>query len=334
MILNDFLNLEPEDRSESILFVSHDVIIYQQSNQIIAGSCGGDILSKTTAPVDCFKYEFLEFPESVLFIFNGERLILIDKNGIDPISTRLDPIRTGKVISKLFNGYGENSIIFATKQRDTIQFINYNFINNSKLAQTSSWKVNSLTDMCITPDHILFAVLDGSRIICCDMKTGETLWTRFETSTVGRGINVHNGELIYVCQNMLKKFNGQTVTALNLSLSVNSIEHQDEWHIYATANEQKNVFCYHVSSNNIDWQIYGHKKIIDSIAVKNVYKSDILVTQSIDNIAFINLESGQVEFNLRVPNLFRIRKTSDHIFLQKTTGNTILIAGQENAKIN
>jgi hypothetical protein len=328
-ILHDSLRIDTEDRPDPILFISHDIIIYLQENQIITGSCRGEILSQVAAPVDYFKYEFLEFSDAVLFIFNGDRLILLDKHGHNPLITKLDPVRTGKIVGKLYPGYGENSVIFATKQRDTIQFINYNFISNSKLAQTSSWKVSSLTDMYVTEDHILFAVLDKSRIMCCDMKTGETLWTRFETSPVERGITIHNGNLLYACQNILKQFNGTSLVTYNPPLSVSSIEHVNEWNIYASANEQKHVFSYHVASHEVAWQVYGHKKIVDSFAVKNALNADILVVQNNDGISLINLKTGQVDFNLRVPNLYRIRKSSDHIFLQATTRNTTIIAGKE-----
>jgi hypothetical protein len=327
----DLENLVTEDRSETILYATHDNIVYRESNRIIMGSCGGEHLSDVKAPPDYAKYEFLDVDDAVLFVFNNMDVAVLDKSGMMPHEYRLDLLKVGRCITKLYPSNDPNQVIFGTLQGDRIQFVNYDFMNQQRIAQTASWKVSSVTDTCFQ-DMILYAVLDQSSIVACDMTTGETLWTRFETAKINRGIVPHNGRLVYCCQGLLKKVQDKDIEITRVPLlSASSIEHHDDRNIYFTSNEGKNVCAYYTVTDKLRWQIFGRKFIQESIVVQDVNKNDLLLARTDDHIAIANLSLGRAESAIRTPNIYRLRQTQDHVLIQKTIGTTTLIPGVEDA---
>jgi len=302
-------------------------MIYREHNQILLGSQAEGVLSSVTAPVDYAKYEFIDLGDAVLFMFNGTALILIDKSGMVPQEEKLDPIKTGRCVTKLFASNDDDRVIFGTKQGDRIQFVNYDFMSRERVAQTASWKVSSVTDSCVS-DMVLYAVLDHSTIVACDMNTGETLWTRFETGTVNRGIAAQNGFLVYCCQGLLKRVQDKDVHSTRIPLiSASSVEHQDTRNVYITSNNCKHIGCYYTVNDNLKWQVYGRHPITDSVVVKDKNQNDILLAQTSDYVAIVNLSTGVSESTIRTRNLQRIRVTGDHLVIQKSKGGVTLIPG-------
>lgn len=321
----DTQKLEIQDRVEYILYSSPDVIIYYKNNQIITASCSGEILSSIPAPIDYTKYEFLDFPDVVLFLFNGSDFCILDKNGIDPIRYSLNPIRTGKCITPLFHGNSENSVIFGTKVDNRIQFVNYNFISQNRIVQTASWKVANITDSAITFDFNLYAVLDESTIICCDMITGETIWTKFETAKVNKGITVQSGYLVYTCQNLIKKTAGKETTIIRIPLiDVTFVEHSNDRNLYLSY-QNKNLCCYNTVSETLMWEIHGNHRIKESLVIQDKEGSDILVVNADTYLSFVNLTLGKVEKTVRIGSGFRLRKTGNHILIQKNIGSSSIV---------
>ena len=324
-------NLQTEDHSELIFYATHEILVYRQSNRIVLAQISGNILSEVKAPVDNAKYEFLDLGDAVLFLFNGMSIVLLDKTGTTPEQHSLDCIRIGRSLTRLYSGDDPDRIIFGTVNNKKVQFINYDFMQKQRVAQTASWEVSTITDMIVTEDMLLFAVLDQSTIVACDMRTGETLWTRFETSKIHPGIVYHNGELIYSCQGLFKKV-GTTIEILRIPLiSVNSIEHQDSHHVYFTSNENKNLCCYHTPTNKLKWELFGRHPIHESVWTYNTKKETLLLTRTDEYIGVINLSSAKSESSIRTNNIHRLRKTEDHILIQKDSIGTTLIPGVRNA---
>lgn len=325
----DLDNLVTEDRSETILYATHDNIVYRESNRIIMGSCVGEQLSEVKSPPDYAKYEFLDLGDAVLFIFNSSDVVLLDKHGMLPHEHRLDPFKVGRCITKLYPSNDPNRVVFGTTQGGRIQFVNYDFMSQQRIAQTASWKTSSITDTCFQ-DMILYAVLDQSTIMACDMTTGETLWMRFETAKISRGIAVQNGYLVYCCQGLFKKVQDKNIEAIRVPLvSASSIEHHDDRNIYFTSNDEKNVCAYYSVTNKLRWQVFGRKIIQESIVVQDVNDNDLLLARTDDYIAIVNLSLGKAESAIRTPNVYRVRQTQDHVLIQKTVGTTTLIPGVE-----
>ncbi len=321
-------NLSPEDRKETILYITHDIIIYKELNRIVLSSCDGLALSNAAAPMDSAKYEFLDLGDSILFMFNGMDFLLMDKTGMVPEQYRLNLVKLGKCVTKIYASNDPNRIIFGTRKENNIQFVNYDFMTKQRVAQTASWSVSKVTNMYVD-DMVLYAVLDGSTIVICDMTTGETLQTRFETAQIGRGIAVQNGNLIYCCQGLLKKIEDNEVSNIRIpSLTPFSIEHYDDRHIYFTSNSGKNICSYYSVADRLEWQIYGHRSVQESITAQNSNGHNLLLLRTNDYISIINLSLGKSESGIRSPNASRLRKTNDHVFIQKTTGGTALIPGE------
>jgi len=319
--------LSPEDRNETILYITHDIIIYRKMNRIVLGSCDGTILSDARTPVDFEKYEFLDLDDAVLFLFNGMDLLLMDKLGAVPEQYTLDLVKLGQCVTKLYHSNDPNRVIFGTRKGDRIQFINYDFMTKQRVAQTASWSVSKVTNIHVD-NMVLYAVLDESIIVVCNMETGETLWTRFETAQIGKGLAIQNGHLVYCCQGVLKKVQDDEVSTIRIPLLVPfSIEHYDDRRIYFTSNIGKNVCSYYSVGDRLEWQIYGHRIVQESITAQDINGNDLLLLRTNDYIAIINLSMAQAENGLRTPNTYRLRKTTDHVLIQKTTGSTTLIPG-------
>ncbi len=326
----DTTNIEPQDRPESILYSGPSIIIYREINRLVMASCDGEILNSLPSPVDCMKYEFLDFDDAVLFVFNGLEFIILDKLGMLPERHKINTAKMGACATKLFPGDDTNRIIFGTKHSDRYQFVNYDFMSQTRIVQTASWKVQIITDIHVN-DNILYAVLDHSTIVACDMSTGEKLWIRFETAKINRGIAIHAGELAYSCHGLVKLTNGKDVTTIRVPLvNACSIEHQDDQNIYVTSNEGANICCIHTPSMKLKWEVLGTKQILESVTAKSSDGSDLLITRTASYIAVVNLTLGKVEASIQTPHMARLRKTGKHILIQKTTGSTTVIPGVEN----
>lgn len=326
-------NIQTDDRNELILYISHDIIIYRQSNKIILGSCDGEILTEVKSPADCSAYEYLDLGDAVLFVFNGFGLTLFDKTGMEPESYLLDKTKIGRCLTKIYPA-NNNSVVFGTQQKDRIQFINYDFIQQLRVSQTAFWKVSSITDMIVTEDMTLYAVLDQSTIVACDINTGETLWTRFETAKINKGIVVFNGDLMYTCQGLIKRVTPEGIETIRVPLvEANSIQHEDGRHLYITSNQGKNLCCYHMPSHKLRWELLGRKFIHESVTAQDTKKNSLLLTRSDDFVAIANLSAAKAESSIRTKNIRRLRKTEDHIVIQKITNSTTIIPGvQQNVE--
>lgn len=323
----DLKNLHTDNRNEFVLFATHNFLLYREKNKLVLASCDGTRLSEIVLPVGSDEYECLDLGDSIFFMFRGQEIVTVDKNGFEPIKHSVSPTKVGIGITECFQA-SENCIIIGTKQADRVQFINYNFMEQQREAQTSFWKVKEVTDIIHDKNtNIIYAVLDSSIIVACDMKTGETLWTRFETALVNRGMSVHEGNLFYSCQGLLKKTDGQKTESIRLPLiSACSIEHGSGQSLYIT-NECKSLCRYDINSRILVWEIHGQQEIKNSLAARSQDGSEILLLQTKEYIGIVNLTSGTSESFIRTPNILKMRITGDHLLIQKTNNMTILVPG-------
>jgi len=327
----DLNNIQTDHRQESILFATHDFIIYGQRHQIVLASCSGEILSSTKSSVDYMKHEYLDLGDVILFIFNGSKVTAIDKVGFLPIEHTLDSIKIGHCITKIFPDERDNQVIFGTKQFDRIQFVSYDFVANKRMIQTASWKASQITDMYIH-NAMLYAILDNSRVVCCDMTTGETLWTRFEAAKIQRGMTVHDENFIYNFQGFLKiAKDKKTIDSIKIPLvNVSSIEDKIKNSIYVTSNDQKNICKYNLKSKILEWEILGHNPIQESVTTKGIdsgKEADVMFIRMRDSLGILNLTAGTSVSFLKIGNIHKITMTEDHVLVQKSDRTTTLIPG-------
>lgn len=323
-------NLDSEDRSTPILYATHDFIVYQERNRLILASCDGTQLSDIAIAVDYLHYECLDLEDALLFMFFGAEILILNKKGMTPVKHKINP-NLGRCISKIYRfPDSDNQIIFGTRQAQRIQFINYDFMNQARIAQTASWNASVITNMLLV-DTVLYVVLDKLTIIAIDMSTGELLWTKFETSEIVPGIFTHDKDLLYACHGMLKRTDGQDTTTIRIpSVNISSILYITDREIFMTTNSGKNVICYNLISNKLKWEISGHSPIHECTLVKSTDGADILAARTDKYIALINISAGKSEYNIKTNNIIRLRQTGDHLLIQKSTGASTLIPGVNN----
>ncbi len=324
-------NLETEDRANSILYATHDFIVYQERNGLVLASCDGVRLSDITIPVDYLHYECLDLEDALLFMFTGTEILILDKTGMVPVKHKIRPVLMGRCFSKIYRFPGSNNqMVLGTQQANRIQFANYDFMQQSRIAQTASWNASKITDTLFV-DTILYAVLDKSTIVAVDMSTGELLWTKFETAEVAPGLITHDKYLFYACHGMLKKTDGQETKTIRIPLlNISSILHASDREIYMTANENKNVICYSTIPDKLKWEIFGKDAIHGSIVIKSSDDEDLLAVRTDHYVTLINLTAGKSEYNIKTNNIARIRQTGDHLLIQKSTGTSTLVPGITN----
>lgn len=323
-------NLKSEDRATPILYATHDFIVYQEKNELVLASCDGVRLSSIQIAVDYLNHECIDLDDALLFIFSGTEILILDKSGMVPVKHTLNRTTLGRCITKIYQFPGSDQIVFGTKQSDRIQFVNYDFMKQSRVVQTSSWNASSVTNTLFV-DTVLYAVIDKSIIVAIDMGTGELLWTKFETAEIAPGLAVYDKYLLYVCHGMLKKTDGKESTPIRIPLvNVSSILHANDRDVYMTSNESKNIICYSMVPNKLKWEIFGKNYIRDGILVNSSKGEDILAVRSDSSIALINLSEGKSEYNIKTKNIAKLRQTGDHLLIQKTTGASTLIPGIAN----
>lgn len=328
----DTQHISPEDRGISILYATHEYIVYQEKNGIVLASCDGSRLSETTVPVDYLHYRVVDLNDALLFVFSGTELLLLDKSGMEPMRHKLNPVTVGRCISQLHACPEDNHIVMGTKQMNRIQFVNYNFLREERVAQTASWNAASISDTFLS-GTTLYAVLDKSSIIAIDIDTGETLWTRFETAEVASGLALFDKYFVYACQGMIKLVDENKVKTVRIPLqNVTSILHATDRELILTANDHKNVLCYNLVHDKMKWEIFGNDKITNAVKLGSTTNEDLLAVQTDKYVSVINTSAGTAEYNIKTNNIARLRKTGDHLLIQKTTGTCTLVPGVTNVE--
>lgn len=322
-------DIKIDERPEHIFYATNDIIIYQDGLKILLGSCeNAEILSTVHAPFDHTNYEYVDLDDSVLMILDHKFLVLIDKNGMLPISHILDEHKTGICFTKPFLSNHSNRIIFGTKLHDRLQFVNFDFMERQRVTQSSSWKMSRITDLYLD-GTILYATLDNSFLVCCDMTTGETLWTRFETGKIGKGLIHYDGYLYYCCQGTLKKTNGDSAETIRIPfIKPTSIVEQYGKFLFFT-NKNGNTLCqFDLEEHKLTWEVFGSHPILETVTTTGLsHGSHIMFLRTSDYISVVDTDRGHAISNIKTQKARRMRLTEDHIMIHNYDGGTMLIPG-------
>ncbi len=318
-----------DDRSEHIFYATHNIIIYQDGLSIVLGSCENEeILSVINSSFDYTNYECIDLDDSVLIVFDHKAVVLINKSGMEPISYTLDEHKIGRCFTKPFLSNHPNRIIFGTKLHDRLQFVNFDFMEQKRITQSSSWKMSRITDLYVD-DTMVYATLDNSFLVCCDMATGETLWTRFETGKIGEGLIRYGDDLYYCCQGTLKKTNGDTAEPIRIPfIKPTSIVGQHGKFLFFT-NKNGNTLCqYNLDEHKFTWEVFGSHPVQEAVTVSGLkYGSHIMFLRTSDYISMVDTDRGNALSNINTKKAKRMRLTEDHIIIHKHGGGTMLIPG-------
>ncbi len=293
-------------------------------------SCDETLLSKINLPKDCKSYEFLELDGIIILMMSGKEILIINKSGYMPQRYDMNSYKIGRCVTKLFD-VGNNQMVFGTKYPNRIQFLSYNYIEQTRVCQTMSWKMARVNHV-IMDGNILYALLDNAFIVCCDMSTGETLWTRFEAGFIHKNLIIYKNKLIYACQNILKIVDEDSnVENIQIPLvRIHSMEHLIGENLYFTSNEGKNICCYNLKSRKLRWEILGNLEIKESIMTRGLYEDrvyDIMIVRAKDSVGTINVVLGKSISFLKTPAVSRIRETGDHILVHTHADHTEMIPG-------
>ncbi|KKM84071.1 hypothetical protein LCGC14_1302960 [marine sediment metagenome] len=327
------INLESlgtETRKKPVFYASHDLVVYKEGRHIELANCAGEVLAQVPCPPNARQYEYLDLDDALVFIFGGKDLILFDKSGEAPLSYRIETDRWGKVITKLYPSHHKNAVVFGTKVQDRVQFINFNFVNQERISQSTSWKVNGIDDV-VVKNGTLYSILDSSFLVSCRIETCETLWTRFEYSLIKPKIIPYNRGLLYTCQNVLKFSRGETsdLTKIPMIQISNLIGVQDD-HLFLTSNQSKNICAYNLKDKKLIWEIVGQSPILETLLVKGqkLYDIDlVLLARMKDDLSILNLTEGRSSHYFKLPGAYRMRQTADHVLVHKYNQHTDMIPG-------
>jgi len=318
----DLSSFKIEERDHIIFYASHDFIIYHQNDHIVSADCNGNIMSNVKCTFNYKNYEMLEFDDSVLLMLGGgQRIIIFDKAGGQPIEHNLPIQKTGRCYTKIFKTNNENSILMGTGLNKKIQFINYDFMSGKRISQSNSLSMNVIND-CIVEDNTLYALLDHSFILSLDADTCATKWSRFETGKTNPHLIPYKKGITYVCQNIIRLAD-ETGTIENIHIPLlqpHSVESVVSDKAYMISDEGKSICCCNLQTKSLEWEIKGKSLIHDTITIKGINgseKIELMIVYIKTGIGLINLSSGQHISSENIQNLLRIRKTADHILLHK-----------------
>jgi len=322
-------NLNQQSRSKTVFFVDYRHIVYQAEGKIIFADCGGTELASTACPKDYKLFECLENGPYIIILINKKHFFVYDKYDEKIYSHEMN---LGECISEIYPFSGENEhVIIATKQGRLIQMVRYDIINQKRIAQSASFEFSKLTAFAVEK-NISYSVFNDSLVICCNMETGEKIWTRFETGKISRSIKISDGSLTYVCQSNIRSVkDGKATTSRLFNLSATDLLDILGNRIYVATN-RKNIAVFQSRIKQKGWEIIGNDIIEDFIVAQGIQdnkKYDILIAQIKETVKIINLSLGVTLFSLGMPGIYRIRQTRDHLLINCHNDRSEFIPSRE-----
>lgn len=331
--LLDLNKIEPENRDRFVFYATHEMVVYKDGRKIVMDDCSGTRITEVECPSSYKVYESLDVGNALLLVIGGKYLVHLDRLGERSFFEELPISRVGRVLSDTYESSHRNSVLFAGHLHGKVHFINYNFIDKTRVSQSTSWEVGQVNDIQVV-DEKIFALMDNAYIICCNASTGETLWTRFETGKIEPRIIPYNNGLIYSCQKLVKVYKDKNVEIIRIPLArPDTLECIRENNLYYTSKEMKHVCCLDLKSKEIIWEITGTEPITKTVAVTGKLHSNIynmMFIQTPNAVTLINLSLGKVHSHFKMVNLQNIRLTGDHLLIHKRSDETVMIAGVPN----
>jgi len=326
----DLENIKFESRDKQVFFATHDFIIYKDMLSIVMADCQGDVVSSVPCPKDHRHFECVDLEDAVLLILAGKFIVVFDKMGSAPISHRIDTAKMGRVVGQPYTTNDENCLIFGTMRGENIQLVNYDFLSQKRVSQSSSWKVKQLSDI-VVKDETVYLLLDSSFLVACNANTCETKWSRFESGFINPRLIPYQDSVLYSCQGLIRKIEAQTQN-INIPLSrISSVLACINDNVIFTSEDFTNVGSYSLTENQLLWEIVGSNKILEGIVVKGVSGDEtfnVLAMQVGDHFALVNLDLGKSAHYSKTTGVYKIRRTGDHLLLNKKEYKTDMIAGK------
>jgi hypothetical protein len=316
--------------SEPVFYADDQLTVYRDGPFVKAVDRDGDVI-KTIRISSNFKYfESVELDDAVLLMFSGEQIIIFDKLGMNVTSYKLATHKFGTCVTPISVLKDSLGLVFGTRSRGHIQFLNYDYKTQQRTSQTSSWKMANISDTVLHNDK-LYALLDNSFMLCADVVTGETLWTRFETGHISPKIIADGDDIFYACQGVLKRRNPDLESIKIPLVKVHTVEAKFGDGVVLTAMQGKSLCCYDLTTKKIRWEIRSNLSIQETCPIRILIDGkihDALAVRTKDHVTIIDCSKGKTVYHNKFDNLVRIRKTGSHLLLHKYNGSTGVIAGE------
>lgn len=314
----------------TVFYADHLLTVYRDGPYVRAVDDTDEQIHKLRCPSNFKQFEAVDLDTAVLLMFSGNQVTILDKTGIDVMSYELDTHKFGKCITPMKLSEDKLSIVFGTRIRDHIQFVNYDYSNKKRVSQSSSWKMATINDFVVHNEK-LYALLDNSFLIAANVDTCETLWNRFETGKISPNIVPYKNEIYYACSGTLKVRNPDVETIKIPLVKVSSVEAKFGDHVIMTSMGGLSLCCYDVSKQNVRWQIKSNLPIQQTVPIKIIVSgkaNDGVAVVTKDHFTIVDCTRGRNVYHTEFKNIARIRKTGSHLLVHKYNGSTGVIAGE------
>lgn len=317
-----------ENREHDVAYACSDFIIYKHKGKIYCDDCSGKTIASIDCPFETQSIQHCTSGKDIVLMIAGKEAII--KTGNTLSHQHIPFQRTGIVVTQLVSPK-TNQIVFGSVLRGRIQFVNYDYKSQIRIAQTASWAMEDITDFNWSNNHF-FVVLDRSYVIACKYDTCEAEWQRLEPGQINGKVLPYEDRIIYACERNLKvvdqKGNAETIKIP--LIKIHHIEYIIGDLLYFTCQEGKHLCCYDLRKKHIVWEIPGTLSIHESLSIKGrddtgVY--DVLILRLDNHIAIVNLNKGKSLYYIKISGVNRIRCTGDHILIHKVGGYTTLLPG-------
>lgn len=322
----DKINLITQNKL--VLYAGEDFEVYKSDKHIVISDCDS-IVGAVPCPMDCKEFYISEFEDYVVMMISGKHILEICKSNLALNIYDIPVHSMGRSVGNIH--LTKDGLIFGTILNNNIQFFVYDYANKRKIAQSSSWKLNAISDIKFDKNRF-YALLDSALLVSLDSKTCETYWTRFEAELLTSKILLHKSNII--CSNSNHLFlidnNGQVLNDVRLTESkVHELLLMFKDELYFTSNKGLNLTCFDLQKESMKWELVGTKEILDALLIKGQSKQnkyDIMLTQHENHIGFANITTGRSFSYIYCHNISEIVKTEENVLLQKNGHMTDLLS--------
>ena len=318
--------LQIKSHPRLIFYSDGNYVVYKDKFHIHITNCDGKLLFRCMAPPDCRHFECTNETYRIAIVINGNFLLYIGTEPFTCTTHDIDSTKIGKCVTKI--KFSEANLVFGTKCSGRLQIVKYDPFTHSRINQTASHELNRINCLSFEKNHI-YALMDNSIIVNCNMSTGETIQRRFEAGYISNGLVVHKSGILYASQGVLNHYTNKVEKTKIPYSKVHSIEAAHKENLYFTSEEGQKIGCLNLADNKIKWEIKSDTPIQESILVEGPKKQPALIVRLANAVSIINLEKGEIARNLPCPSVYRIRQTGKNILLHKQDNRTDIIIGRE-----
>lgn len=321
-------SLRVEHRDSAIFYANSELILYKAGQYLRLENCSGDLAGEVLCPQDDANVHALEFPDCVALLVGGQKLVLLDKSGFDPIQHDLSNLPCGKIMTSPFRIDDEHLLVGCVRNQRS-QFAVINVTTGELVIQSQSWNTSQVNDLAV--GRSVFGLLDKTFIVSLNLKTLETEWVRFETGLIAPKLVVAPLGTCYVAGGVLRIANeGKSESLLIPRFSPSAAVTSFGSTLVLVSDERTTLVGFDLERREVLWDISGSQKIMESLPVSGLIKSKLVnavLLRYKDYIAAVDLERGHKLGSYPIADAFRMTQTSDHVIIHRRGGKSDLIAG-------